>query len=286
MTTTLPSRLKKIADEVASAHKTVLDLQNQHKRCAHRRNLGALVLVRTHKRKVVPTLRVAGLARNNWVTGILPKAPTRLPDWTAEKAEEVLAETVKTIADLAIEEARVREVRIRGLRALADAELDGEPLFTNTEIADLVGMSKVTVGEDLAKTAEAAAAADDSTLEPAAVLAEKLGVPLKELMDRIQYARENGIAVPRTSRGSGRVLMVDVPAFEEWWTANRFHWLPAQALAERWGVEYGTLKERLRAAKAKGTTPESENRGRRIFYNPEAADAWGTQYGYAPAGKS
>lgn len=189
---------------------------------------------------------------------------------------------MEEIAKLAAQETEASEARVRGLRTLADATEEGEPLFTKVEIADLVGMSEVLVGRYLAQSEDTAAADTEEGLEPIAVLADRLGVPLKRILDRIEYARKNDIAVPRTSPGRGRMVMVDVPAFVQWWEDNRFHWLSAQELADRWGMPVPHVRARLRTAKDKGTEPESVNFGRLIYYNPQAADDWGAQHGYAP----
>ncbi|WP_449061747.1 hypothetical protein [Planomonospora algeriensis] len=196
---------------------------------------------------------------------------------------------VKEIAAAATEETEAREARIRGLRELAAlTDETGARLYTNAAIARMVGMSEALVGEDLGRSDEPGDTVPDEPgdtagLVPIAELADALGVQVKKVLDLVEYARENGIDVPRMSLGGARVVLVDVSAFQEWWTANRFHWLSAQELAERWGVPYPQLKERLRTAKAKGEAPQAESRGRRIFYEPAAADEWAAQRGYAPA---
>ncbi|GAA2692155.1 hypothetical protein [Nonomuraea recticatena] len=289
MNVTLSREIQETVARTKAAHQTVKAARKRHEKAVQKRNLGALVLVMRHDRKVLPTMRLAALGRAQWQE-ILPEAsiPSTLPKWSPEQAEKVIAEAVSEIAAIGVEEQQARENRVRGVLKLSQTTIDGNKL-NNVEVGELTELGKVMVGKDLKHAKEwgftepdAGTASESAGMVPLAVMAERLGVSTKRVLDRIEYARENGIEVPRMSLAANRVQLVDEEAFPAWWVENRFHWLAAKDLAERWGVPYEAVKERLRTAKAKGTDPESANFGRRIFYEPASADEWGAQYGYAP----
>ncbi|MEU4331352.1 ImmA/IrrE family metallo-endopeptidase [Nonomuraea dietziae] len=286
---TLSREIRKTVEQTKAAHKIVKDARRKHAKAVQLRNLGALVLVMRHDRKIQPTMRLAAIGRDAWQAMLTDASiPSTLPQWSPEHAVKVIEKAVADIAAIGVEEQQARENRVRGVLALSQATVDGEKL-TNVDVGELTELGKVMVGKDLKHAEEwgftepgAGNTSESAGMVPVAVMAERLGVSHKRVLDRMEYARENSLGVPRTSTAASRVLLVDEEEFAAWWVQHRFHWLAAKDLAERWGVPYEAVKERLRTAKAKGTDPVSTNFGRRIFYEPASVDEWGTQYGYAP----
>lgn len=287
MSTALPENLRRIASETAAAHKAVTDTRKKHNKAAHRRNLALYVLFFSHNRtKVAPLTRLAGIHRTEWYT-LKKKAPvpSKLKKWSVAEAEAIIAEQLKTIADLASEEDAARERRIRGVLALSQALIDGEPL-TNADIARETDMAATMVGTDLQEaaergfTGEVETPAETSEMIPLTIMAERLGVPIERLMERVDVARRNGHTPEGMSRVGSRVNAADPAVFTPWWDCLHLGWVTLSEFAEARGTTYEEVFARLRYARNRHGLDLvlTDEYGGADLYEPEELGRWWEQY--------
>ncbi|MEU4229547.1 hypothetical protein AB0F17_35065 [Nonomuraea sp. NPDC026600] len=292
MAATTSRTVSTLARKAKQAHKKVLKVREEHGNATHPRDLAALTLVLGHKRKAEPVMRHASLTRSMWHNEIKPHAPLKLPDWSADEALAVIDVQREKIKDIDVELEEAMDERAKFVAALA--ELYSEELGSrgvNAAISRVTDFNLPLIKRDLERagklTAKAQSAADtdgqadagdtsDDTagleLLPAPQVAERLGTTLNKFLARIKDARAGD--GPIAQRGRGRVMLFDVEKARAWWVTNRYDWLSAAELAERWDVEPRVVRERLRGASNKGTTPEHIEENGRYRYKPEAADTW------------
>ncbi|MGV9383577.1 DNA-directed RNA polymerase subunit alpha C-terminal domain-containing protein [Nonomuraea sp. NPDC003707] len=282
MNTTLPKEAQDTVAATKAAHDTLMDARDQYAKAVQSRNIGALVLIMTHDRPAATIAKVAGITVFSLLEETVPEAPVpdTLPALALEDAEAKVTEAVKILADFTTAEEAAREKRVRGVLKLSHTEVNGKRL-TNAAIARLTGMSAQLVGKDLKNAEKLGYRVDDPEPAgpagvPVAVMAERLGVTVKRIMDRVGTARRNGIPVEGTTLATnGRVLLYDRDVFPAWWYRNRFHWVTLAEFADSRDVPFGELYRRVRTARKNGVEWETTSEYGGVTLNdPEALAAW------------
>ncbi|MFG6197782.1 hypothetical protein [Nonomuraea sp. JJY05] len=287
-TSTLPSALKRIAEETAAAHDQVTKARKKHNKAAQRRNLAVFTLYHVHEqKKVAPLSRLAAINRVDFYK-LLKKAPvpSTLRPMSLEEAKAVVAKQVDTIAKIAVEEESARERRIRGVLKLSQARIDGEPL-TNADIAKATNMSATMVGTDLEEAAKRGYVADDAAeagaeeaespeMIPLRDMAKRLGTSVERILARVAAVRKSGGTIEGMSRVGSRVMMADPAVFTAWWERLHLGWMTLSEFAERRGSTYEEVFARLHYARTRHglDLTRTDEYGGADLYDPEPLAAW------------
>ncbi|MGW2221287.1 hypothetical protein ACWCSD_40420 [Nonomuraea sp. NPDC001684] len=298
-TSTLPAPLKHLAATVKDAHDEVTAARTRQDDAAHKRNLGVFILYHLYdQKKVAPLSRIAGINRVD-LYKVLKKAPNvsrlkttaqKMHITSLEEAKAVVKERVTQIGDFALEEEKARERRIRGVLQLAQARVDGEPL-TKADIARETGLSATMVGTDLDEAAKRGYTPDQDMPDageeraetagmiPLPAMADRLGVTVERLLERVAAVRLAGGEPEGMSRVGSRVLMADPNVFPAWWDRLRLGWVTLPEFAESSGVSYSYLLERLRTARKNGMEfASTDEYGGVDLYDPRQLGDWWDQY--------